>query len=68
MYWVRLDWNGTPQMDTLGSPYGSDNPTASGVLGSVKLSNYVMMYSVNVSSLMLRYDKGVMFEADPQLL
>ena len=55
-------------MDTLGSPYGSDNPTASGVLGSVKLSNYVMMYSVNVSSLMLRYDKGVRFEADPQLL
>ena len=34
-------------MDKLGSPYGSYNPTARGVLGAGDIRNYAMMYYSN---------------------
>ena len=55
-------------MDMIGSPYGSDNPTASGALGAGELSKYAMMYSSNDSSGTLRYAKVVKVEAYLPLL
>ena len=37
-------------MNSHGSPYGSESPTASGVLGADKIRNYAMLYYANVSS------------------
>ena len=37
-------------MDMLRIPYGFDNPTASGVLGFIKLRDTTMIYSANASS------------------
>ena len=45
-------------MDNLGSLYGYENTTASGVLGSGYLSNDAMMYYDNASIRMFRDDKG----------
>ena len=55
-------------MDTVCSPYGSDNTTAGGVIGTGKLMNDSMMYSANTSSRTLRDAKGVRVEANLQLL
>ena len=52
----------------LGRPYGSENPTASGVLGASELRNDAIMYSVNAPSRTLRYSKGVKVEYDLQIL
>ena len=58
----------TPQMDTLGSPYGYDNPTTSGVLGAKNLRKETMIYSSNASNQMLGDAKGVKVEANLPLL
>ena len=55
-------------MDTLGSPYGSENPTAGGVFGSGNLRNGAMMYSDNASSRTLRNAKVVKVEVNLKLL
>ena len=68
MDWTRLDWTGTPRIDTLGSLYGSDNNTASGVLGAGDLRNDAVIYSASKSSCTLRDSKGVNVESDLQLL
>ena len=54
-------------MDMLGSPYGSENPTASGVIGNREIRKYSMKYSANVLSRTLRDNTGVTVEADPPL-
>ena len=43
----------TLRMDTLGSPYGYDNTTTSGVLGAENHRKDTMMYSSNASNQML---------------
>ena len=63
-----MEWTGTLKMDTLGSLYGSDNPTTSGVLCAGELINDAMMYSDNASSCTLSDAKCVKAEADPPLL
>ena len=55
---------GTSLIDTLGSPYGSDNPSTIGFIGAVDIRNESMMYSDNVSSRTLRDAKGVKFESN----
>ena len=54
-------------MDNLGSPYGSENPNASAVLGANERKNDTMMYSANASSIMLRNAKGNKVESEIQL-
>ena len=54
-------------MDTLGSPYESENPTASEVFGADEIRNDDMMYSANISIATLRYAKGSKAEYDLQL-
>ena len=55
-------------MYTLGRPYGSENPTHSGVIGAINLSKDAMMYSANSLSRKLSDNKGVKFEAELPLL
>ena len=58
----------TPQMYTLGRLYGSENPTASGVIGAGDLRKDAMMYSANALSLKLSDAKGDKFEAELPIL
>ena len=55
-------------MYTLGRPYGSENPTNSGVIGASNIRKDAMMYSANALSRKLRDNKGVRFEAELPLL
>ena len=48
-------------MDKLGSPYGPENPTAIGVLGSGESNNDAMMYYIIKSSHTLRDAKDDKF-------
>ena len=57
-----MECSKTPQMDKLGRPYGSENPTSSWVLGAIKRRNDDIMYSYNASSCTLIYDKGAKVE------
>ena len=50
--------------NTLGSPYGSGSPTASGVLSAGKMRKYVMIYYANASSWMLSNSKGKNVESN----
>ena len=50
-------------MDNLSSPYGSENPTASGVLGASKFSNDAIMYYADESSCTLMDAKGFKVES-----
>ena len=55
-------------MYTLGRPYGSENPTNSGVIGASNIKKGAMMYSDNALSRKLSDNKGVRFEAELPLL
>ena len=50
-------------MYTLDSPYVSENPIDSGVLGVSEISNYAMSYSANESCCRLRVVKGIKVES-----
>ena len=55
-------------MDTLGSPYGYENHTNSGVLGIRALRNYTMMHYANDSCCTLMVDIVIKVESDLQPL
>ena len=62
--WARLEWTENAQMNKLGSLYGYESPTASGVIGARKLRNDVLIYSDNESSCTLRNAKDVKVESN----
>ena len=68
IYWTRFERTGFPQINMLGSPSRSVNPTAIGVLGAVNLRNDAMMYCANTTSRTLRDARGIKVEANIPLL
>ena len=47
MYWEKLEWTGTPLMDTFDRPHGSENTIDSAVIGAGEIRNNAMIYSAN---------------------
>ena len=59
IYWVMLDWTGSPCIDTFGILCGSKNPIAIVFLVADESKNSAIICFSSVYSLTLRYSNGV---------